>query len=352
VSVSAKVHKPRFRLGLVVGKFSPLHQGHQSVIDHAAEQCDQLLILSYSNPEFQGCEADKRRRWLAQLYPQHECIVVDNIWLESACKTAGVSYQALPPNAANDLEQQHYLAYLLKDVLQRCPDAMFASEVYLHLCAKLLSGALNQQVTPVMVDLQRNNVPVSGTLLRTQTAQYWSFLPTVVRADWVQRIALLGGESSGKTTLAQAIAQTLDTEWVPEYGRELWEKQNGQLSPGDLVHIAQEQCKREDAAALRSGPWLVCDTSALTTLGYSLWMFGHLDAQIEMLAQRPYTLTVVCAGDFPFEQDGTRRDVDFQQLQHQWYLEQLTQRQIPFIEVRGSLQARQAQILRACAMSA
>ena len=135
---------------------------------------------------------------------------------------------------------------------------------------------------------------------------------------------------------------------MPEYGRELWDQQDGQLSPDDLLRIAQVQGQREDAAALISGPWLVCDTTVLTTLGYSLWMFGQLDPRIEALAQRPYALTVLCAGDFPFEQDGTRRDVDFQQRQHQWYLAQFKLRGIPFIEVNGPFEARLEHLLSFC----
>ena len=41
-------------------------------------------------------------------------------------------------------------------------------------------------------------------------------------AEAPRRVALLGGESSGKTTLAIALAQALGTVWVPEYGRQRW----------------------------------------------------------------------------------------------------------------------------------
>jgi nicotinamide riboside kinase len=45
-----------------------------------------------------------------------------------------------------------------------------------------------------------------------------------VYADHVQRVAFIGGESSGKTTLARVLAERLQTVWVPEYGRTLWEQ--------------------------------------------------------------------------------------------------------------------------------
>jgi hypothetical protein len=48
-------------------------------------------------------------------------------------------------------------------------------------------------------------------------------------------MALLGGESSGKTTLARALAQSLGTTWVPEYGRQRWEELRITLSVDELV---------------------------------------------------------------------------------------------------------------------
>jgi len=60
-----------FRRGLVVGKFSPLHRGHEGLIRCAQDSCDELIIISYSNPEFAGCEASRREQWLAEIYPRH-----------------------------------------------------------------------------------------------------------------------------------------------------------------------------------------------------------------------------------------------------------------------------------------
>jgi AAA domain-containing protein len=66
-------------------------------------------------------------------------------------------------------------------------------------------------------------LPVTHVAWRRILWRHWKFLPAPVARTLVQRIALLGGESSGKTALAARLADELDTRWVPEYGRELWE---------------------------------------------------------------------------------------------------------------------------------
>ena len=50
--------------GLVVGKFAPLHAGHEALINTALEQCETVCIISYSSPEIRGYEPEKRLNWL------------------------------------------------------------------------------------------------------------------------------------------------------------------------------------------------------------------------------------------------------------------------------------------------
>ena len=164
--------------------------------------------------------------------------------------------------------------------------------------------------------------------------------PAPVWADWVPRVCLLGGESSGKSTLAQALAERHGTRFVAEYGRELWERQGGVLQEPDLLHIAEEQLRREDAAAAQAGAFLACDTSPLTTLFYALDQFGRADPALVALAARRYDHVVLCEPDFPFMQDGTRRDAAFRQRQTDWYIAQLAQRGITPSRVRGSVDER------------
>ena len=131
---------------------------------------------------------------------------------------------------------------------------------------------------------------------------------------------------------------------MPEYGRDLWEQKDGHLDYDDMLHIAQTQVTREDAAAPQSVQFLFCDTSPLTTLFYSHEMFGRADPELEQLAARSYQLHVLCAPDFPFMQDGTRRDASFRDRQHAWYVEQLAIRKVPWTTVHGSLAERIFQV--------
>jgi nicotinamide riboside kinase len=66
-------------------------------------------------------------------------------------------------------------------------------------------------------------------------------------------------------------------------------------------------------------------------------MFGRASARLEALAQRPYDAVFLCSPDFPFVQDGTRRDQQFRLQQDAWYQEQLAQRRIAFSRLSGSL---------------
>ncbi len=172
-----------------------------------------------------------------------------------------------------------------------------------------------------------------------------------MRPEAVRRIALLGGESSGKTTLAAALAAALHTHWVPEYGRERWEALRRTLTPDELDEVARVQVAREDAAAtepaVRASGWLVCDTTPLTTLQYGLHDHGCASAALQALSRRHYHLTVLCQPDFAFVQDGCRRDDTFRTAQHAWTLARLAERGVVPLVVSGGVAERLATVLAA-----
>jgi nicotinamide riboside kinase len=175
-------------------------------------------------------------------------------------------------------------------------------------------------------------------------------VPGLAPASAMRRLCLLGGESAGKTTLARALAGELGAPFVAEYGRELWLDVGGTFGVQQLLEVARVQVQREEealeqarAAAARRGAsqaWVVCDTSALTTAVYCLLDHGHAPAELQALARRPYDLTVLCALDFGFVQDGARRDAGFSARQQALTTELLREFAMPWVEARGPLDQR------------
>lgn len=318
----------KYRTGLVVGKFAPLHLGHEHVIRTAFSECEQIVILSYSRPEFPGCEPDRRAAWLAARFPDAIRIVLDH------------TTTALPNNSASDKDHRAFCAAQLRQHLDMPIDAIFTSEDYGPGFASDLNQRQGKRVVHRGVDPARDLIPISGTKIRSDIHRHREFLSPEVYASFVQRVALLGGESTGKSSLAIALANEFDTNYVAEYGRELWESKRGKLAFEDLLAIAQEQVRREETALLlpTTRRFLFCDTTPLTTLFYSQQMFNKFAPELETLSKRPYQQTILCDDDFPFVQDGTRATPDFRVLGQAWYHEHLVK--TPHILTSGKMNQR------------
>jgi NadR type nicotinamide-nucleotide adenylyltransferase len=327
----------------VVGKFAPLHRGHQLLIETAAAQVEELHVWVYSEPDPARLPAPVRADWLRRIYGPR--IGGTALHVRALTKTA---YPGLPPNDAPDFAHREFVRQVLLELGLRI-DVVFTSEAYGAGFAEHLGAA------HVLVDQPRRQQPVSGTRLRADVYGLGDWLPAQVRAyfhspAYVQRVVLLGAESTGKSTLAAALGRQLGTAWVTEYGRTLWEEKAGQLEFDDLLRIARRHRELEDEALPRARHWLVSDTNAVTTLWYSYAYFGRAAPELHRLARdcrRRYAHTFVCAPDFPFEQDGTRAPAEQQPLQQHMILLQLDLLGIPYQLLTGSVAERVAQVVAA-----
>ena len=151
----------------------------------------------------------------------------------------------------------------------------------------------------------------------------------------VNRIAILGAESSGKSELAQALAAHFETLWVPEYLREFVEVGGRVPVSEDQLLIAKTQLARENLAAANAHSWLFCDTTPLMTALYSRHYFDEIDPElVELELAHNYQFTIVTAPDFPWEPDGLLRESpQVRQKVHEDLLAILDERQIPFMLV-------------------
>jgi NadR type nicotinamide-nucleotide adenylyltransferase len=162
----------------------------------------------------------------------------------------------------------------------------------------------------------------------------------------VRRIAILGAESSGKSTLAAGLAERYGTLWVPEYLREFVDTHGRVPREEDQFGIARTQLEREQQDAPRARRFLFCDTTPLMTAVYSRIYWQRVDAQLEALARgHDYALTLVTALDTPWVADGLQRESEaVRQSVHRLLLETLDERAIPFVLLEGSLPHRLRQV--------
>jgi len=127
------------------------------------------------------------------------------------------------------------------------------------------------------------------------------------------KIALLGAESTGKTTLTGQLAARLRREGhavaiAPEVLREWCERERRAPRPEEQLPIALEQERRVDAAAASAGI-VIADTTALMVAVWSGLLFDdHPLLRFALERQHGYDLTLVTGLDLPWVADGVQRD--------------------------------------------
>jgi HTH-type transcriptional repressor of NAD biosynthesis genes len=308
-------------LGFIVGKFYPPHRGHKYLIDTARAQVDRLIVMIAHHPS-QCIPGELRKAWMEEIHPDCEIHLV--------------------PDELED-DSREWAAFTVR-YLRRAPDVVFSSEAYGPEFARLM-GARH-----VSVDPERKAVPVSGTLVRSAVLDHFDMLEPCVRAYFVRRVILIGAESTGKTTLAQQLAERFHTCWVPEFGREHWEKKmaNRLISDSppswsreEFVEIAITQKEREDQAARAANRVLFCDTNAFATGTWFERYYGHRDEEVDAIGAADVAdLYLLSAPDAPFVQDGFRDGELIRNWMNGRFLEQLQAKRLPFVLLSGSYSER------------
>jgi NadR type nicotinamide-nucleotide adenylyltransferase len=334
--------------GLVLGKFYPPHAGHHHLIRTAEAGCERLTVL-VSHATVESIPMETRVAWLQEAHPDTRVIgTIDDVHMDLNDEAIWNAHMAI-----------------FKTAVPEKVDAVFTSESYGPELARRF-GAVH-----IEVDQDRDAFPISGTKVRADPAGNWDYLEGPVRAGLALRVVALGAESTGTTTIAEALAEHYrgrggawgGTILVPEYGRNHSRTmlQHLQITKPDATWadvsfgtddfhmIAEGQNRVEAYGARRGGPVLFCDTDAFaTTIWHERYMgrrAPELDAYADVFHHDLYLLTD--HEDVPFEDDGLRSDEHLRPWMTERFETELARTGRRYVKLQGPHEQRLKQAIEA-----
>tara|TARA_R110000772_G_scaffold71427_3_gene156590 strand:- start:3442 stop:3969 length:528 start_codon:yes stop_codon:yes gene_type:complete len=173
------------------------------------------------------------------------------------------------------------------------------------------------------------------------------------------RIHVLSGpESSGKTTLASALASYYSAPLVPEQARTyLDSKKNSnpafKYQQSDLLAIAKQQLAAEQSALSLKTEHIFCDTDLLVLIIWSEVRFGNCDTwiieQFEKCISNNQRHYLLCDWQIPWEADALREHPEAREQLFRRYQKKMKEYGIIYTAVSGSTMQRFKQAYAAIA---
>jgi NadR type nicotinamide-nucleotide adenylyltransferase len=166
----------------------------------------------------------------------------------------------------------------------------------------------------------------------------------------VKKIAIVGPESSGKSTLAQDLMVHARSWMVSEVAREFLADLERPYVEGDLLSIAMAQAANEDMVAGEpmGKRLVVCDTDMITIRIWSEEKFGRCDPWIvQQSEERHYDLWLLCSPDMPWEPDPLRENPNDRDRLFEVYMHTLEKLKKPYVILSGAREVRLEKALAA-----
>ena len=163
----------------------------------------------------------------------------------------------------------------------------------------------------------------------------------------MRKVVITGPESSGKTTLFNAIEEKFGIAGVPEFARVYIDQLDRPYVQGDLIEIANGQLQLEQKFSNENKDLLLCDTDLLTIKVWSEYKYGICDPIIlNQLMHHLPDYYVLASPDIPWEPDPQRENPKERDELFQIYQKEILTLKIPSIIVAGSQEQRMDQFLK------
>ena len=150
------------KIGLTIGKFAPLHKGHQFLIETALKDMDELVVMIYDQPGVTNIPLEVRAGWINKLYPKVKVVE---------------AYESPKIIGKDDEAIRAQVNYILKKIRGTKITHFYSSEWYGEFVAKALKAE------NVLVDPERKKYPISASLTRENLEKYKDMLDPMVYED-------------------------------------------------------------------------------------------------------------------------------------------------------------------------
>lgn len=284
----------QYKTGMYGGSFNPLHMGHVHCIIQAANMCERLYVVLSIGTNRDEIDYRIRYRWLYQL-TKH----IGNVSIIIITDTAETKQAYTEECWGQDAEK-------VKSDIGEKIDVVFCGSDYDE--SSFWNVCYPDSEFYVF---ERNEI--SSTQIRQNPYTHWEWIPNIVRPYYNKKVLLIGGESTGKSTLTINLANYFNTNYIEEAGREISERSGTDLLmlSEDFTEILLQHKLNEMKALEKSNKVLFVDTDALVTKFYMNFL---KDANIEknnLLADaidalNNYNLILFLEPDVAFVQDGDR----------------------------------------------
>lgn len=292
----------KYKVGMYGGSFDPLHIGHIHDMIKASSMCKELYVVISWCEGRESTSKELRYRWIlnsTKHIPNIKIIMIE----DHAASKEEYNTDYYWENGARDI----------KNAIGKPLDAVFCGDDYLG------TNRFESLYCPEaeVIYFPRKEVPISSTEIREWASRHWDYIPGVCKEYYTRKVLVVGGESTGKSTLVQNLALAYNTNFVTEVGRDTCDYAGGEelMIAEDLYENFLRQKIHIMDASRNSNRILFVDTDALTTLFYSEFLLGNTKEFIkcEKLAQAivditKWDLVLFLEPTVEFVQDGTRNE--------------------------------------------
>jgi len=315
------------KTGLTLGKFAPLHKGHQYLFETALAEVDKLIVIIYDT-SVTKIPLTIRANWIRALYPT---VKVIEAWDGPEGYSSEREYE---------IKEELYVKGLLNG---ETITHFYSSEFYgAHMSVSL--GAIDRRV-----DEKRVKIPISATKIRENPFKYRALISDIVYRDLIIKVVFVGAMSTGKSTITEELAKAYKTVFVPEYGREYWEKNqvDRRITFEAFDEIVVGHIDSEERIILNANKYLFVDTNAITTYMFSIDYHGKASVLLTQTAienASRYDLFFLCDDDIPYDDTWDRSGDQKRKVFHKQIIADLNKRKIPYIVLKGTLKERMLKV--------